>query len=615
MDTISRERLGGCMGRYDVNKTMMKKYFLLLFFAFLAVSASATNWVIADSTTYIYVKKGYGIYNAGTGNFAASTVSTDKVNKGNTGATLIGNIVGIKNGTPLGTSYNILYGTDTFTVNGVGTSTYTTVVKLYNAITGIIAAGGGGGASGNVNIVKVGGTGIGSTVPVSGTVTANNSSVSATGATVPASATMVGGTDGTNMRAIKTSATGVVSVDGSASTQPVSGTVTSNAGTGTFTVTGAGGSFPNVGITTNTAVNTNYADSLTTLNAVSSNGNGNIINMRDANGRQYMSGTFVITGTFTTSTVTTFQKYDGTNWNPLIVRLSNGLNTSLTANVVGDYDFDADNAVAVRANVSGSGLTTITVLVRRSAAVQNKTCQNVNVATQTNTFTTSGTNTINDPIHLLWKAWVTGHNDIKVITEADSVGSAQNSTTSGQMGLLIQGATTTSAPTYTTAKTNPLSLNTAGGLRVDGSAVTQPISGAVTVTSGNITTTGTIANTANDLPIFDSVLVPVGTLTSSYITPIVHTFTYPVHNLLSAHISPVAGSVTTITVQVFYSCDNVKWYALGGTFTDNALATPSGISALLTIPGGALYIRFNLSVYSCAACTATGMYFCIGAGK
>lgn len=57
---------------------------------------------------------------------------------------------------------------------------------------------------------------------------------------------------------------------------------------------------------------------------------------------------------------------------------------------------------------------------------------------------------------------------------------AQGSTTAGELGPLVQGAVTTAAPTYTTATTNPLSLTTAGALRVDGSAVTQPIS-AVTL--------------------------------------------------------------------------------------------------------------------------------------
>lgn len=42
----------------------------------------------------------------------------------------------------------------------------------------------------------------------------------------------------------------------------------------------------------------------------------------------------------------------------------------------------------------------------------------------------------------------------------------QNSTTTNQTGPMVQGATTTNAPTYSTAKTNPLSLDTSGLLRV-----------------------------------------------------------------------------------------------------------------------------------------------------
>jgi hypothetical protein len=43
---------------------------------------------------------------------------------------------------------------------------------------------------------------------------------------------------------------------------------------------------------------------------------------------------------------------------------------------------------------------------------------------------------------------------------------AQGSTTSGQNGVLAQGAVTTAAPTYVTGQTDPLSLDTAGNLRV-----------------------------------------------------------------------------------------------------------------------------------------------------
>lgn len=56
---------------------------------------------------------------------------------------------------------------------------------------------------------------------------------------------------------------------------------------------------------------------------------------------------------------------------------------------------------------------------------------------------------------------------------------AQDSATSGQAGPLIQGAVSTSAPSYTNAKTNPLSLTTAGALRVDASGSTVPISASV----------------------------------------------------------------------------------------------------------------------------------------
>src|SRR4051812_28980666 len=60
---------------------------------------------------------------------------------------------------------------------------------------------------------------------------------------------------------------------------------------------------------------------------------------------------------------------------------------------------------------------------------------------------------------------------------------AAASTTSGQTGTVIFGAVTTANPVYTTGTSNFLSLTTAGLLRVDGSLVTQPVSGTVSVTN------------------------------------------------------------------------------------------------------------------------------------
>lgn len=68
--------------------------------------------------------------------------------------------------------------------------------------------------------------------------------------------------------------------------------------------------------------------------------------------------------------------------------------------------------------------------------------------------------------------------DQSAIPVTSAANYAQGATTAGEIGPLIQAAVTSAAPAYTTATTNPLSLTLAGALRVDGSAVTQPISAA-----------------------------------------------------------------------------------------------------------------------------------------
>jgi len=72
--------------------------------------------------------------------------------------------------------------------------------------------------------------------------------------------------------------------------------------------------------------------------------------------------------------------------------------------------------------------------------------------------------------------------------------SALGAATSGQTGTLALGAVTSAAPSYTTATSNALSLTTAGALRVDASAVTQPVSGTVTANQGGTWTTRIVGN-------------------------------------------------------------------------------------------------------------------------
>jgi hypothetical protein len=61
---------------------------------------------------------------------------------------------------------------------------------------------------------------------------------------------------------------------------------------------------------------------------------------------------------------------------------------------------------------------------------------------------------------------------------------AQGTALGSNTQALIGGSVTTVAPTYTTGQISPLSLTTAGAIRIDGSGVTQPVSGTVTANAG-----------------------------------------------------------------------------------------------------------------------------------
>lgn len=101
-------------------------------------------------------------------------------------------------------------------------------------------------------------------------------------------------------------------------------------------------------------------------------------------------------------------------------------------------------------------------------------------------------------------------------------GVVQGSTTAGQTGDLVQGAVTTAAPTYTTAQTSPLSLNTAGGLRVDGSGVTQPVSNAsLPLPTGAATSANQPSNAAQG----STTSGQTGTLIEGAVTNTVPTYT------------------------------------------------------------------------------------------
>lgn len=95
------------------------------------------------------------------------------------------------------------------------------------------------------------------------------------------------------------------------------------------------------------------------------------------------------------------------------------------------------------------------------------------------------------------------------VTSVDQTGAAgsvgQGSTTAGQSGVLSMGAVTSAVPSYTTAQTNPISLTTAGLLRVLSSMVASTLqAGAdgITNTSRAQFIDGTGGTSNAYLPIF-----------------------------------------------------------------------------------------------------------------
>jgi hypothetical protein len=115
--------------------------------------------------------------------------------------------------------------------------------------------------------------------------------------------------------------------------------------------------------------------------------------------------------------------------------------------------------------ITVQGITSMTALKVDGSGVTQPVSGTVTANAGSGTFTVTGTVTSN----------IGTTNGLALDA---TIGRGQGSTTSGQTGPLIQGAVTTAAPSYTTAQTSPLSLTTTGLLRIDGSGVTQPVSAA-----------------------------------------------------------------------------------------------------------------------------------------
>ena len=369
--------------------------------------------------------------------------------------------------------------------------------------------------------LKVDGSAV--TQPISGTVTANagtgnftNASIGATAAAPPADATYAGalvttspesGLTSGDMYPLNLSTTGLLRVDGSNVTQPISGTVTANAGTGTFTVSGTVAATQSG---TWTVQPGNTPNTTPWLATISQGGNSATVTASNA---------LKVDGSAVTQPISAAS-----------LPLPTGAATSANQTTIGTQTTELND-----------GTRTATIKAASTAAVATDTAlvvavspNNTIAATQSGTWTVQPGNTANTTPWLATinqggnSATVTGSNALKVdgsaVTQPIS-GTVTANAGTGNFNNASVGATAASPPadaTYvgglvTTAVesglTNndmyPLSLTTAGLLRVDGSNVTQPVSGTVTANAGtgnftvvqgtaanlNATVTGTVAAT------------------------------------------------------------------------------------------------------------------------
>ena len=239
-------------------------------------------------------------------------------------------------------------------------------------------------------------------MPITGSITATNLSIGATGAVVPVDATMVGGSDGTNLRAFSVSSAGVLNVNGSAFTQPISGSVT---------VTQATGSNLHVAV-----------DSLPPTPA-------------------------------------------GSNTIGAVTQASGPWTMNLT-------------------QISGSALALGQSTMAGSIPVAIASNQSAIPVSQSGTWTTGRTWTLlsgTDSISSVQSGtWTTGRT-WTLASGSDSVSAVQSGTWTVQPG---NTANTTPWLASIAQGGNTAAVSAAGALKVDGSAVTQPVSGTVTANQG-----------------------------------------------------------------------------------------------------------------------------------
>ena len=183
--------------------------------------------------------------------------------------------------------------------------------------------------------------------------------------------------------------------------------------------------------------------------------------------------------------------------------------------------------------------------------------------------------------------------------------SAQNQSTPGQA--ILTGGEYNSAPVViTSGNSSPLQLNSAGSLRVDGSAVVQPVSGTVAI-SGTVPVSGTV--TANQGGSWTSTVTQA--TASSLNATVVGTGTFAVQAAQSGtwNINAAASQSGTWTVQRIQSAANTNLtqtrVVAAATTNATSLKASAGNIAAIDLFNVASYMVF-LKLYNKASAPTVG---------
>lgn len=383
-------------------------------------------------------------------------------------------------------------------------------------------------------------------------------------------------------------------------TQTIAGTVTANAGTGNFTVTQA------TGTNLHTVVD---SGSITVSNA----SGASAVNIQDGGNSLTVDGTISATQSGT--------------WN--------------INNVTGTISLPAGASTAANQTAANTSLASIDSKIPASPSQEHTTAGSPNSSRLSDgtSFYKATTPADTQPISGTVTANIGTSGSLALDASISGLQVSQGATTSGEKGTLVQGAVTTSAPTYTTGQTNPLSLTIAGAIRTDSSATTQPIS-AVSLplptgaaTSANQTTANTSlssidgklthgqATMANSVPVViasdQSSLSPALDLsTSGTITALNGSVALAVHGVNSAIVS--LSGVWVASIQFQGMTPDGNWSNLtsallpsGGLFS-SAVVSVNGSYRLVSTAGYS-QIRATATAYTSGTVTvavnvATGQY-------